>query len=376
MNTRQIRSAAPNTVLHDDKVRGLQLRSFPTKKVFYCFFRVKGSNIQRRPKIGVWPAIELGAAREIASAWLEKAAQGIDPVREIEQQAAAPTVAELCARYMERHGSQKKSKKEDQRLIDKFIAPKLGSLKVADVRFSDIDDLHRDLSHIKVQANRVVALLSTMFSLAEKWEMRPRHTNPCHDVARYKERKRKRYIRPDEAAALFTALGKYRDQYPEQCLFIWLLVLTGARPVEIATMKRSQRVGTTKIEMHEHKTDDVLDTRVIHLPPQAADLIDAVPAPADGTMTGIKSPRYLWEKIIAETKIEDLHLYDLRHSFASAGLAAGISLAQIGELLGHKSEQTTKRYAHLIDEIGAAAATKAADVIEGMMRQQQKKEMV
>jgi site-specific recombinase XerD len=43
-------------------------------------------------------------------------------------------------------------------------------------------------------------------------------------------------------------------------------------------------------------------------------------------------------------------LHDLRHSFASAGAAGGLSLPVIGALLGHKDPKTTQRYAHLADD--------------------------
>ena len=59
---------------------------------------------------------------------------------------------------------------------------------------------------------------------------------------------------------------------------------------------------------------------------------------------------------------DDVHLHDLRHSFASIAAGQGLSLYTIGKLLGHKNPKTTARYAHLardvvqsaIDEIGEA----------------------
>lgn len=44
----------------------------------------------------------------------------------------------------------------------------------------------------------------------------------------------------------------------------------------------------------------------------------------------------------------DLHLHDLRHSFASTLLGRGATLGEVGEMLNHSSPQATKRYAHLI----------------------------
>ncbi|MEL7177759.1 MAG: tyrosine-type recombinase/integrase, partial [Pseudomonadota bacterium] len=62
-----------------------------------------------------------------------------------------------------------------------------------------------------------------------------------------------------------------------------------------------------------------------------------------------------------------VRLHDLRHSFASAAIAAGMTLAQIGELLGHTSTQTTARYAHLVEEAAAKAAAQTADRIGNVM---------
>ena len=42
-----------------------------------------------------------------------------------------------------------------------------------------------------------------------------------------------------------------------------------------------------------------------------------------------------------------LRLHDLRHAFASVGVGASLGLPIVGKLLGHKSTETTQRYAHL-----------------------------
>ena len=58
----------------------------------------------------------------------------------------------------------------------------------------------------------------------------------------------------------------------------------------------------------------------------------------------------IWRRIRERAELEDVRLHDLRHSFASMGAAAGLSLPLIGALLGHRQPSTTQRYAHLADD--------------------------
>jgi integrase len=58
----------------------------------------------------------------------------------------------------------------------------------------------------------------------------------------------------------------------------------------------------------------------------------------------------IWRRVRKRAELEDVRLHDLRHSFASVGAAAGLSLPLIGALLGHRQASTTQRYAHLADD--------------------------
>jgi integrase len=57
-----------------------------------------------------------------------------------------------------------------------------------------------------------------------------------------------------------------------------------------------------------------------------------------------------WAVIRRAADLDDVRIHDLRHTFASLGARAGMSLPLIGALLGHRSPQTTARYAHLADD--------------------------
>ena len=71
-----------------------------------------------------------------------------------------------------------------------------------------------------------------------------------------------------------------------------------------------------------------------------------------------------------------LGIHNLRHSFASVGLASGDALPIIGKLLGHADVKTTARYAHLADDPLKAAANRISGNIAAAMDGNQSAEIV
>jgi integrase len=70
-----------------------------------------------------------------------------------------------------------------------------------------------------------------------------------------------------------------------------------------------------------------------------------------------------WQRVRARAGLKDARIHDLRHTFASAAVAAGQGLPMIGKLLGHTQVATTARYAHLASDPVKAAAEKVSAVI-------------
>jgi integrase len=56
-----------------------------------------------------------------------------------------------------------------------------------------------------------------------------------------------------------------------------------------------------------------------------------------------------WRSAVAASDIGHARLYDLRHTYASWLLQAGVPLAEVGKLMGHVSVATTAGYAHLAE---------------------------
>ena len=84
----------------------------------------------------------------------------------------------------------------------------------------------------------------------------------------------------------------------------------------------------------------------------------------DSQLTDLQQP---WRHIRTRAALDDVRIYDLRHSFASGGLLVGEGLPIIGKILGYTQVQTTARYAYLSnDPVKSAAnriASRIADVV-------------
>jgi len=223
------------------------------------------------------------------------------------------------------------------------------------------DLLTLKLDHSIGAGHRCLSLLSKAFNLAIRWGWRT--TNPATGVPRHPERARTRYLTTDEYKRLAAALGALEADHPGGVAALRLLLLTGARLGEIVGARREWVDGNV-LRLPDSKTG----AKEIYLAPAAIEIIQTAPD-TGGWLVGINSrPAGVWDRVLKLSGIKDLRIHDLRHSFASQALADGLTLAQIGELLGHKTAQTTKRYAHLVDDLRRSAATMVANSVAKKMR--------
>lgn len=199
---------------------------------------------------------------------------------------------------------------------------------------------------------------------------------PARRLSANCERKRKRYLSRDELQRLLTALKAFAEAGVRWrfAQLVRLLLLTGCRVREVMCARwewLDEAAATLTVPSEHHKTGGSGDDRVVHIPPAALRVMRElrqrsnsewiIAGDGDGHLIGYWR---LWDELLAAAKVQNLRVHDLRHNYASLAVSAGLSLPQIGGLLGHASPQTTQRYAHLIDEVAAAAAAKVAGQIQ------------
>ena len=376
LTDRAVREAEPPhgrlcRYIWDDQVIGFGLcLTRAGARSFVVRYRVDGR--ERKLTIGAYPDWSVSAAREEAKRVKRAADLGGDPLGMRDERRSAPIMAELVARYLAEHASRKADHayRDQQSLMRRLVLPRLGKLRIDEVKHADIDRLHQHISETTpIQANRVAQILRKMFNLAIRWEYRA--DNPVSGLVFNPEPPRHRYLTEDEIKRLTAVLADHPNR---RCAnVIRMLLLTGARKGEVmkAIWDQFDLEGGvwTKPSSHtkqrrEHRVP--LSAAVVAL---LRDIRAGQPRfcrfvfpgdPPDHALTEIST---FWEGVRRKANILDVRMHDLRHTYASILVSSGLSLPIIGALLGHTQPQTTARYSHLFDHPLREATERVSAVV-------------
>lgn len=381
---------AGNRIDWDEKLPGFGVRiTAGGVTSFILDYYVSGR--RRRYTIGRHPEMTASVARGRAEALRVRIRDGHDPMEERVQSRVESTVKDLSAEYLERYAEPNKrptSVRNDRQMIDGIIVPRIGKLRLKAVGKGDIELLHHSLKATPYRANRVLALLSTMFAyaLARKWLVE----NPASRIERFPESKRESWLTVEQLQKFRSALDAYKDQNAANALR--LLMLTGSREGEVLKAEWEQfdfQRGVWTKPSHNTKQKRVehvpLSTETLALltsmTPQASGPL--FPGAKRGARITLRRPwvqackaaglveEYLIDgkrkgKDVEPKKLKryrpTMRIHDLRHSFASHLVSNGVSLQIVGKLLGHTQAATTMRYAHLQDEALRAATNRLSEI--------------
>ena len=154
---------APKTgsgeITSDKSVKGFGVRvTRAGARSFLLNYRTKLGR-ERQFTIGAFPDWKAGAARIEAAELKKQIDRGGDPLGDIQAGREAPTVADLCDRFVADYLPRKRPSTaySYRQQIEVDIRPALGKLKVAAVTFADVDGLHRAISRGRAPSREIVA---------------------------------------------------------------------------------------------------------------------------------------------------------------------------------------------------------------------------
>ena len=377
LTERIIRDAKPGpkpAFLWDRKVVGLGCKVAASgTKTYILNYRAAGR--ERRATLARCSEISLADARERAGRELAAIRNGeADPLKRRREAREAPTVAEFVRQFFEieapariKRGRMKPGTVEVYRYqADKHILPAISKRRVEDVTRADVERMVSSLPG--PSRNRVLALTSRLFTLAEKWEIRPPGTNPTRGVERAREEARDRVLSPSELAALAAALADAETRSPANVAAIRFAAVTGLRIGEVLAVRWEHiDFETGRLLLPETKTG----RRWHDLPSPALAILADLPRFGAWTFTnnGGRSPatykrvRETFARVAAGAGLEDVRLHDLRRTVMTRAAMAGVGTHVLRDLLGHKTTQMADRYVRaLADPVREARESVGADI--------------
>jgi len=336
-------------------------------KTFTLTYTLHGR--ERRMSIGDFPTWTTVAAREQAKELRRMVDSGTDPLQQKQDKTNAPTVRTLWEYYAKTHlpTLSKHSQVDQQSMFKNYILPAMGTTKLTDVKYHQIQSLHASFNG-RVRGNRILEVVRKAFNLAVRLEWIAK--NPCQGIKWNHEEPRHRYLTQDEIKRLFEVLAVRGDDLSAAA--VKLLILTGARRGELLRATWSQFDLTEAVWVKPSSHTKQKREHRIPLSEEAVQLLRRI---KKGSKDKFVFPgrwgnehqtdlKKFWDAVRTEAGITDVRLHDLRHTYASILVSSGASLPMIGAMLGHTQPSTTARYAHLFDKPLRAATEQVSQFLK------------
>lgn len=266
--------------------------------------------------------------------------------------------SELAEKYIEFCAHQKNSR-DKSNIVNNFLVPFFGKKDISSIKISEFEAFYsKQLGRVSTStANRRIATLKNMITKAADWGLASENTlKAVRKIKLHSEKEtwRLRYLSHDEATELLNACsGDLRD-------IVVMALTTGMRRGEILDLQwkyvrldiggfiyvvKSKGAESRQVPISPELLDMLTrrnvgiedDTEYVFPSPVSGGRRESVPG---GSSTGFGAACKM-------AGIEDFRFHDLRHTFASWLVMAGVDLTTVSRLMGHKSLAMTLRYSHL-----------------------------
>jgi integrase len=318
-----------------------------------------------------------------ARKWIQDTESAIREGRHFKTaEAKKHTLAELVERYIKDVLPNKPKKAHDQTQQLNWWKEKIGYLALADVTPAIIvqcrDDLSSGITPRGTQRTPAT-VIQYMMALSHAFTIAVNEWGWVEDTPLRKvknptpSRGRVRFLDDDERAKLLTAC----KESTSDCLYLCvvLALATGMRQGELMGLQwQNVNLKDGFLILHETKNGErrrvplsglALSLLKDHAKVRRIDITLLFPSP-----TKPQQPIELkkaWLTALERAGIHDFKWHDLRHCTASYLAMNGASLAEIAEVLGHKTLAMVKRYAHLSDgHVSNVVASMNAKIFGGV----------
>lgn len=334
-----------------------------------------------------------GAGRQRSAGTFSHKARAVRAAAALEDEARRSTWREADSfmrpwgewshRWWESRVVEESTKRSDQHRLVNHLQPRWGNEPIGSITRHDVKEWVAELNRRSTlgpeTVKRIVHLFSASMNAAVDAEVIP--NNPA---ARLKLASgapdQERYLTRDEYEKVRAQLPTVRDQ-----LLADVLVHTGMRWGEVAGL-HVRRIDLDRQMVRVVETYGEADGRMKPYPkgkkvrevPVVPNLLEvfaemdwrgdcgvehsvgrcvgrlALTTESGSPLRNSNWTERVWRPAVKASGVGHVRPHDLRHTYASWLLQQGISLADVGKLLGHVSPQTTQRYAHLAETPSAA----------------------
>jgi integrase len=326
--------------VHDLHCPGMTVRVSPSgNKTFTVKFRY-GIH-QKRMKLGVYPRLSLGTAREKAIHILRQLDEGIDPTKS--RRTADKKVETICREFIRLHAQKRnKSWREAERILDRELVGAFGQRDIRDIKRSDILEImdaaiDRGSNY---QANRILSHVRKFLNWCVQREIIP--INPVVGLqAPTREVSRDRFLDDAEITRLLRACQN--DFYPFR-QFVPLLLATAQRRGELSDMRWSEIDFDTNTWVVPAERSKNGKPNAVPLSGYAISILNEVPKFIDSDFvftTTRHSPIGGFSKMLRRlserSETSGWRLHDLRRTAASGMARLKVEPYVVEKILNHVS---------------------------------------